>query len=171
MEFTVGIGQITVSGNPGLLKSLGIGSCVAIALYDRKAGIGALAHIMLPCIKEAYNKSQPARFADVAVGMMIEEMESRGARVRNVSAKIFGGANMFPRIIPEGSPMNVGKRNVQAVRDELKRNGIRIIAEETGGSVGRSIAFDVSDGSVTVGTAMLEKKKYLEPFGKTMSDE
>ena len=160
MESTVGMGEIMVAESPNLLRSVGIGSCIAVMLYDRDTTIGGLAHIMLPCVEEALNKDHPARFTDVAIGMMIDEMKRHGANIQDVRAKIFGGANMFPEIISSDSTMNIGERNISAVREELEKQNIEIIAEEVGDNIGRTVLFDTSDGSVVVKTAHNGGKKY-----------
>jgi len=160
MEIAVGMGEIRAAEAPNLLKAVGIGSCVAVALYDRDTRTGGLGHIVLPCIEEAHDKSHPARFADIAIGMMIDEMKRRSARTRDIWAKIFGGANMFPEIISSESSMDVGQRNILAVRKELKRYNIIIIAEEVGDHIGRTVLFDTGDGSVEIKTAHMGGKKY-----------
>ncbi len=160
MKSTVGMGEIMVVESPYLLRSVGIGSCIAVTLYDRDTAIGGLAHIMLPCIEEAFNKSNPARFSDVAIDMMVDQMKRQGARIQDVKAKIFGGANMFPDIISSDSTMDIGKRNISAVREELERRDIEIIAEDVGDHIGRSVLFDTSDGSVVVKTVNAGEKKY-----------
>ena len=154
------MGEIMVAESPNLLRAVGIGSCIAVTLYDRDTTIGGLAHIMLPCVEEAHNKSHPARFSDVAIGMMIDEMKGRGARIQNVRAKIFGGANMFPEIISSDSTMDIGRRNISAVREELEKHNIEIIAEEVGDHIGRTVLFNTDDGSVVVKTAHNGEKKY-----------
>jgi chemotaxis protein CheD len=160
MEIPVGMGEIKVTESPHLLKAIGIGSCVAVTLYDEHSGLGGLAHVVLPCFEEAYDKSNPAKFTDMAIPMMINEMNMKGARPQNMMAKIFGGANMFPDIISSDSAMDIGKRNVQAVREALKGYDIDIVLSEVGGNVGRTVLFDTSDGSVLVKTAHLEERKY-----------
>jgi len=160
MGSTVGMGEIMVAESPRLLRSVGIGSCIAVTLYDRDTTIGGLAHIMLPCVEEAINKSDPARFTDVAIGMMIDKMQAQGARIQDIKAKIFGGANMFPEIISTSSTMNIGKRNISAVREELQKYDIEIAAEDVGDHVGRTVLFDTGDGSVTVKTVCSGKENY-----------
>ena len=160
MEITVGMGEIKVTGSPSLLKAIGLGSCIAVALYDGDAGIGGLAHIMLPHIQKAYDNSVPPRFADVAISKMIDEMKSRGARIQSIKAKIFGGANMFPEIIVSNSPMDVGRKNIQAVREELKRNDIEIVVSVVGDHIGRTVTFDTRDGSAVIKAAGLEARSY-----------
>jgi chemotaxis protein CheD len=160
MEITVGIGDIKVTESPHVLRIVGLGSCIAVVLYDRSTRIGGLAHVMLPHIEESHDKSNPSRFSDIAVGMMIEEMERRGARTQEIRAKIFGGSNMFPEIIFSNGSMDIGKRNILAVKEELKRYNIQIAASEVGDHIGRTVLFDTGDGSVLVKTAPLEWRKY-----------
>ena len=54
---------------------------------------------------------------------------------------------MFPGI---NSIVIIGKRNIETVKNLLKKLKIRIIAEDTGGNQGRSVWFDTTDGSVVV---------------------
>jgi chemotaxis protein CheD len=159
-EFTVGMGEVMIADAPHVLKCIGIGSCVAVALYDRTAAMGGLAHIMLPQIVESSDKSSPARYGDAAVAMMVNEMQERDVSVCNLKAKIFGGANMFSDIISPDSTMNIGQRNIFAVREELIKHDIEIIVEDVGGHIGRSVLFDMRDGSVVVRTINVGEKKY-----------
>ena len=92
--------------------------------------------------------------------MMIDQMQKQGARIPHISAKIFGGANMFSEIISSDSTMDIGKRNISAVREELERRDIEIIAEDVGDHIGRSVLLDTSDGSVVVKTVNIGEKKY-----------
>lgn len=160
MEITVGMGEITVAESPHLLKVIGIGSCMAVALYDKCASIGGLAHVLLPNVEESNDKSHSTRFTDVAIRMLIEEMRKRGAQVQNIKAKIFGGANMFPEIIQPESAMDIGKRNILAVKEQLKKHNIEIVACEVGDHIGRTVVFDTRDGSAIVRTACSEERKY-----------
>ncbi len=160
MEISVGIGEIKVVNNNCLLKAIGLGSCIAVALYDENTGIAGLAHFMLPTIDESFDKSNPFRFIDSGLEMMIEEMKKKGAQLNGIKAKLFGGANMFPDIIFSDSPMDIGQRNIQAVKEELKKYSINIIAEELGGNTGRSVIIDTKDGTAVVSTVYNEKKTF-----------
>ncbi len=160
MELSVGMGEMMVAESPSLLRAVGIGSCIAVILYDESSAIGGLAHVVLPCMAESKDKSNPARFIDVAVDMMKGEMKKQNARIQHIKAKIFGGANMFPEIILSDSSMDIGRRNISAIRKELKKHKIDIIAEEVGDNYGRSILFDTEDGSVIVKAAHISDRKY-----------
>jgi chemotaxis protein CheD len=160
MEFMVGMGEFKVAEPPDVLIAIGLGSCVAVAVHDEATRIGGLAHIMLPCLAEAHDKSHPTRFTDFAIDEMINQMRRRGARLEDLRAKIFGGANMFPKIISSASNIDVGKRNVSSVRDELRKHNVAIVAEEVGDHMGRTVLFDPEDGSVVVKTSHVEVRKY-----------
>ena len=155
----VGMAEYKVVASPALLTSIGLGSCIGIVLYDAINKIGALAHIMLPKQSEAKNKSNPAKFADTSIDLMLAGMEVRGSFRRNIKAKIFGGANMFPNV--QGKIlMNVGARNAIAVKEELIKRKIAVVAEDLGGNCGRTIIFDTRSGKVSVKTVTGENVIY-----------
>lgn len=145
----INMAEFRVGANPVVFTCVGLGSCVGIVLYEPIAKIGGLAHIMLPFVASAKDRSNKAKFADTAIDMMAGEMTKLGATYRFIKAKIFGGANMFPGL---GSKtlMNVGERNVKAVKEILKDRKIRLTAEDTGGTAGRTIVFDITTGNVAV---------------------
>lgn len=155
----IGMAELKVIREPQVLYTIGLGSCIGIVLYDGFSKIGALAHIMLPKQSEAKDKSNPAKFADTSIELMLSEMEKQGSLRRNIKAKIFGGANMFPGV-RSSTLMNVGERNAFAVTEELEKRKIKIIAEDLGGNSGRTIYFDAKDGSVRVRTARDQEKVY-----------
>jgi chemotaxis protein CheD len=121
----IGVAEFYVTHNPHILACFGLGSCVGVALYDARKKIGGLAHVMLP---------------------------------RDIRAKVVGGACMFsipgavnPRNVPGPSlGMQIGDRNIEAAKNTLKEFGIPLKAEDTGGSYGRTMRFDISNGKVTV---------------------
>jgi chemotaxis protein CheD len=130
--------------------TIGLGSCVAIALYDRDAQVGALAHILLPNATMSRETDNPAKFPETIVPIMIEEMRSLGSRAAaRICAKIVGGASMFGQLA-NGSGINVGERNLSATRDVLATLGIPIVAEDTGLDYGRSVYFHLADGRLEV---------------------
>lgn len=160
MEVSVGIGEIKVVDYNCTLKAIGLGSCIAVALYDENTRIAGLAHFMLPSIDESHDRSNPSRFIDSGLEKMIDEMKKMGAQPNGFKAKIFGGANMFPDIIFSNSPIDIGQRNIQAVREELRRHSINITAEELGGHIGRSMIIDTKDDTSVVNTVHEKSRKY-----------
>lgn len=144
----VRIAQLAVARGTGRLVAVGLGSCVAVTLYDRTRRVGGLAHILLPDPSAARDASSPARFASEAVPLLIERLREAGGR-GPYEAKLAGGAALFGTMLasPAGS---MGDRNVAAARAALSAAGVVILAADTGGGSGRSVAFDVATGELTV---------------------
>ena len=140
--------QVKVTQAPNKLVALGVGSCIVITLYDHMLKIGGMAHTMLPDSTKSGPISNPFKFADLAVDEIIRKMESLGSQRRNMEAKIVGGANMFPSL--GHASLRAGEENVLAVKEKLRKEGISLVGEVVGGSVGRSVEFDTASGIVTV---------------------
>jgi chemotaxis protein CheD len=153
--FKVGIAEYKIVSTPDVLQCLGLGSCVSVFLYDPVSKMGGVAHSLLPDSGEVGNNHQantkPAKFVDTAVPAVLSGMVKRKAEKKRITAKIAGGACMFS---PNGSPkdgiFDVGKRNVAAVKKALKKEGIKILAQDTKGSNGRSVDFYTESGKMVV---------------------
>jgi len=147
----VGMADLKVIEAPGILTTLGLGSCVGIALYDHEKKIAGLAHGMLPFSNEVKNNENKAKFVDSGIKLLIEKMLEKGASKEHIVAKIVGGSQMFSYNM-ELSILKIGERNILATKKVLKDEGIRIISEDIGGNYGRTIQFNSQDGSVLVKT-------------------
>ncbi len=147
----VGIADLNIGRSPDVIVTLGLGSCVGVALYDKVAKIGGLAHVMLPDSKQARSGQNPAKFADTAIPLLIEKMERAGASRSRMVAKIAGGAQMFS-FSDKNLQLNIGKRNVEAVKAVLAEEKIPLVAEDTGGSYGRSVELHTDSGKFVVRT-------------------
>lgn len=147
----VGMADVNTIKAPGILTTLGLGSCVGIALYDKFNRIAGLAHIMLPSSKEIKNNENKAKFADTGIDLLIEMMIKKGAQRKNLTAKVTGGSQMFS-FNNNNSVLKIGERNVIATKEKLTDLNIRIISEDTGGNYGRTIELDAEDGSLLVKT-------------------
>ena len=146
-ELRVGIARHAVVRAPGRLTCVGVGSCVVITLFDPTAGIGALAHVLLPEETSSASTGHPARFATTAVPLLVSALKARDAQGPYV-AKLTGGATLFADVLTTKG--RVGERNVEAARAALERAQIPVAAEDVGGGSGRSIVFDVETGEVAV---------------------
>lgn len=147
----VRIGEYYVTNNPHILVSLGLGSCVAIVLYDPMAKVGGLAHTALAISTGNQAKGNPGKFADTAIDTMVKEMIDLGANKKRIIAKIVGGACMFSPANKKTPPiMKIGERNVAAVKSKLEAEGISLVGKDTGGDYGRSLKFFTSSGKVVV---------------------
>ena len=147
-EIRVKVADYAVASGDAIISTIGLGSCVAIMLYDGSSRIGGLAHILLPSEGLSLDSVNRAKFPSTAIPMLLEEMRKRGAWGRPV-AKIVGGASMFASLLPTGG-INMGERNVEATTRVLRLAEIPLVASDTGGEHGRSVYFHLTDGHVVV---------------------
>ncbi len=154
----VGMADYKVGRNPFSLISYGLGSCIGIALYDAVTKIGGLAHIMLPDSTQARSADNPAKFANTAIPLMLDEMIKLGAVKHRVTAKIAGGAQMFT-FANATDVMRVGERNAEAVHMLLKKMDIKMIADDTGGNYGRTVVLHLDTGIYRVRTIAKGEKE------------
>jgi len=150
-EIKVRISDLNVSFSPDKLITVGLGSCVGIAIYDKAIGIGGLAHIMLPDSSQFTKITNEIKFADLAIPILVADMIKKGAKLRNMRAKIAGGASMF-NFSDKSIVMDIGSRNSIAVKNALKILSIPIIAEDIGGNKWRTLIFDIASGVLSIRT-------------------
>lgn len=154
----VGMADLNTCNFPDALTTLGLGSCVGVALFDAKAKIGGMVHVMLPDSTKFRNAINPAKFADTGIEKLVNDMVSMGANKSRLTAKIAGGAQMFA-FSTENDMLRVGERNVEAVKTVLKAYGINIIAQDTGLNYGRTIEFYTETGMLLVKSVGKDSKE------------
>ena len=147
----VGMADYKVGRSPSTLISYGLGSCIGVSLYDPQKKVGGLLHIMLPDSTQARASDKPAKFADTGIPLMLSDVMALGASKSRLVAKLAGGAQMFA-FANATDIMRVGTRNAEAVKNILRRNGIKVIAEDTGGNYGRTVQIDLNTGAYKVKT-------------------
>lgn len=148
-EICVRVADAAVGQGDVTLSTLGLGSCIAIALYDSKTRVAGLAHILLPSEALARDQKNRAKFARTAVPLLLERMRELGARDASIVAKLAGGASMFTSLLTQGGPP-IGERNLIATRIALAAHGIRVTGEDVGGGHGRSVFLHGADGRFEV---------------------
>lgn len=137
----VGMADLNICVAPDGLTTLGLGSCVGVAIRDPITKVGGLAHVMLPDSGAIKNSQQNiAKFADTALDELVRQMEAKGAVRSRMVAKMAGGATMFA-FKSKSDMLMVGERNANACRDKLKELGIRLLGEDTGENYGRTVIF------------------------------
>lgn len=145
----VGMADLNVCVYPNAITTLGLGSCVGVALYDPVTKCGGLAHVMLPDSTAIRNNTNIAKFADTGIVELVKRMEKAGASKFRMVAKIAGGARMFS-FSNTTDLVRVGERNVEACKKKLRELGIRIVAEDTGLNYGRTVEFYTETGMMTI---------------------
>lgn len=145
----VGMADLKLCKSPDGITTLGLGSCVGIALRDPINKIGGLAHIMLPDSTKIQNNSSVPKFADTGIQELVDQMVKAGAVQSRIVAKIAGGAQMFS-FQNKSELVAIGARNVEATKTKLRELHIRILAEDTGESYGRTVEFYPETGDFVI---------------------
>jgi len=136
-----GIGEMVVSSSSGShLVSYGLGSCIALAVWDPRTRVGGLAHFMLP--NGPANASSPVKFIDSGLDTFLRAVEARGAVVNRSILKAAGAAAM----LTVGGGLAIGKRNSEAMNAALAGRGLSLTATALGGTAGRTVQLEVVDG-------------------------
>lgn len=148
-EIIVRVADLRAGSGSDVLVTIGLGSCVAILLYDATARVGGLAHVLLPSPALSRKDGNAAKFPQTAVPRLVELMCEKGASIRRMSARLVGGASMFTGLGAPGT-IQMGERNIVASRQALHHQGIAIVGEATGGDFGRTVRLSVADGRVEI---------------------
>ena len=151
---TVGIAQIAICHAPEQLVCLGLGSCVAVILYDSSTRTGGIVHVLLPHAPTRCDREE--KYADTGTEKLVKDMLDCGVRKERLVAKLVGGAQMFPGL--NIAIANIGRENSMTVRSVLREHNIRVVAEDLEGNRGRSAYFDSATGRVTIKTAFAPTK-------------
>ncbi|QXM06125.1 chemotaxis protein CheD [Crassaminicella indica] len=147
----VGMADLNVTRGDGVLTTLGLGSCVGVTLYDPIKKVAGLAHIMLPSSKTIRNNTNPAKFADTGILLLLEKVLKLGASKSRLVSKLAGGAQMFS-FSNKNDIMKIGERNALACKEMLNELKIPILAEDIGGNFGRTIELYADTGIIVVKT-------------------
>ena len=145
----VGMADLKLCKSSDGITTLGLGSCVGIALRDPVNKIGGLAHIMLPDSTKIQNNSSIPKFADTGIQDLVNQMVRAGAVQSRIVAKIAGGAQMFS-FQNKTELIAIGERNVEATKKKLQELRIRILAQDTGESYGRTVEFFPETGDFII---------------------
>ena len=143
-RLVVGIADMKMRQYEGELITYALGSCIGLCFYDPMIKLAALLHVMLPLNMETGRKN-PLKYADTGIRETLRQMEGMGARRGRIVVKIAGGAKMFD--VPGGGSLgNIGQRNIESVHLNLKKEGIRLLKEDVGGTAARTLWFDAATG-------------------------
>lgn len=141
----VGIADYKIAKADDVLITYALGSCIGTCIYDNIAHMAGLSHILLPNAALCQNDNNIMKYADTAIASMVKKMEMAGASRFHLTAKIAGGAKMFPT-----ASVSIGERNIVSVKSELQKLNIRITAEDVGSDYGRTVEFHADNGTVLV---------------------
>jgi chemotaxis protein CheD len=160
----VGLGEAkAVKARPGADEALvayGLGSCVAVCLWDASAQVAAMAHVVLPGSDPS--GAPNAKFARSAVPVLLSLMRAHGGGKdpTRLVARLAGGAQVL-RLGGSGTLPRVGEQNAAAVQEALASAGVAVEAHDLGGSQGRSVWFDPRDSGQIRVRAIGSSDRYL----------
>ncbi|MDL2258485.1 chemotaxis protein CheD [Eubacteriales bacterium OttesenSCG-928-K08] len=154
----IGIAEWSIVRAPDKISTLGLGSCCGVVLYDSLFKIAGMVHVMLPTASAAKVLTNPAKYADTGVELLLEQMLKEGARKSAIAAKLAGGAHMFAHANMQSDLLKVGERNVQVCHEALRKARIPLVSEDVLGTHGRTITFDPATGSLHIRTVGLGEK-------------
>ncbi|MDD5435518.1 MAG: chemotaxis protein CheD [Nitrospira sp.] len=155
----LGMGEGIVAEPPAIITSTGLGSCVALILYEKEKKIGGMAHIMLPDSKAVSHGPilPPFWFVDTAIHSLLNGILNKGAFLKNIVAKTAGGASMFPNYT--GDSIHIGEQNIESINGILSAMHIPLAGWDTGGNHGRSAEFFLETGRVLIKAIGREDKE------------
>ena len=149
----IGMAQMFVGKAPGIITTIGLGSCVGVTLYDPINKVGGMLHLMLSdSTRFAFSSRSSmnrAKYADTGIADMLEQMIEAGAKKENIVAKMAGGAQMF-QISDVNDLLNIGDRNVEATRNILEELKIPLLGEDVGETYGRTVEIDLDNGELKI---------------------
>lgn len=156
-SYFVNIAEMKVCREPDAVYAVGLGSCIGVVLYDPTTKIGGMLHVLLPS-SEGFDmtKNVKTKFGDIGVKELLDAMLREGAKRQNLRAKIAGGAMMFPN--KSDLVGTVGERNIVSCKKSLQELGIRLVAEDVGGTKGRTIELNTTTGDLKVKIVQVGEK-------------
>lgn len=151
-KLLLGVGDYGATSAPGgVIKTMALGSCIALMILDRGTRCVAMDHIALPesSVSPERAKQLPGYFADTGIPMLMERMKRVGGSLSKPSqliVKIAGGAN----VADPNNTFNIGKRNVLAAKKILWQYGLGPMAEDVGGSHSRTVTLFRDTGRIVL---------------------
>jgi chemotaxis protein CheD len=159
-RLVVGLAELAVSNNPSaVLTTYSLGSCVGVAIYDPLARVGGMLHAMLPnsAIDPVKARAHPGMFVDTGADALLRAACQMRADKQRLRIFLAGGA----RIMDDQNLFNIGGRNLAAIAQWLRREGLQLAAEETGGQVNRTIGLSIDTGRVTLKVGGVQREAVL----------
>ena len=136
----VGMADLNICKSPDGLTTLGLGSCVGVAVRDPITKVGGLLHAMLPDSTVIKDNKCVEKFVDSGLEELVKRMIRAGANRGRLEAKLAGGAQMFA-FQRNSDLVKVGERNAEAARKKLRAMHIKLLAEDTGLNYGRTVIY------------------------------
>lgn len=128
-------GEYRVVDDSSVMLTTILGSCVAACLRDPVAGVGGMNHFLLPGASREDEARNAERYGVHLMELLVNGLIKGGARRERLEGKLFGGARMLEGL------SDIGAKNAAFARGFLINEGIRIVAEDFGGTRGRRLEY------------------------------
>lgn len=156
----VNTGEVKVSAEKTMLRSIAIGSCIVVTAYDPKKKVGAMAHVMLP--GSAPNKSlERTKYAADAIDDMISRMIKAGSNQDHIEVCLVGGGNVLKR-----EDDTICKSNIDSTTQLLKKRRIPVRSSVLGGTERKGVFLDVESGTVSYTQGDGKEQQLWKPKGR-----
>ena len=156
MKYVVLVADMVIGGKEDVLITHALGSCLGLMVYDPAIQIGGMLHAMLPLSKINTDKAKanPYMFVDTGVPFLFKKLYTKGVKKERLIIKAAGCAN------PLGKEeiFEIGQRNYTLLKKLLWKNSLLIAAENVGGTLSRTVKFDLSTGEVLIKSKGKETK-------------
>lgn len=146
MHKVVDIGHVVLAHENDTLSIYGLGSCIALVVYDDVINVACMLHVLLPKSPK-YSACLDTKYADSGIKRMLNYLKFAGAKRENLKAKMTGGTHSFSKICLFS---DIGMRNAAQCKSILSDNNIKLVSEDIGGTMGRSVTFSVKNMSFSI---------------------
>lgn len=147
----IGLGELAVTRDTKkVLICIGLGSCIALCIYDPVEKLSGMAHLLLPCDRYDWDTDHaPAKYITSGAPLLISRMLQKGSLKENLIIKVAGGAKVLT-VPGDNSFLDIGLKNIAEIKSTLDRQGLKICQKEGGGNVGRTVWFFTDTGRIIV---------------------
>ena len=148
MRYLVEVGDLKLGRDGDELVTYALGSCLGLVVHDPVARVGGLLHAMLPLssINPEKAKSNPFMFVDTGVPELFLRLYEMGGQKGRMLVKAAGCANPMGK----DQMFKIGERNYVVLKKLLWKNGVLLKAEDIGGSLSRTLHFNVASGEIII---------------------
>lgn len=137
-------GDYYVTTAPEVITTV-LGSCVSTCVRDPVIGIAGLNHFMLPTQGSGtFEAGEALRYGCFAVERLINELVKHGALRERLEVKVFGGGKVIAGM------SDIGRKNIDFIHEYFDTEGLRISAEDTGGTWARRVRYHASSGRTMI---------------------
>jgi chemotaxis protein CheD len=148
MNFTVEVADMKIGKDGDLLITYSLGSCLGLVVYDPVAKLGGLLHAMLPVssLNPAKAHRNPFMFVDTGISALFQALFDLGVPKNRMIIKAAGCGTPLGK----DEMFKIGARNYIIMRKFLSKNNLALRSEDIGGTLSRTVHFDISLGQTII---------------------